>query len=83
MRHFEEKHGEKKKHGGTGVYEKALEILGDTYKEQTLWLLKSVAATFELLKRFKNLTWSHHLEVSSLKTVEIVPDKKLPQGRMQ
>lgn len=72
-----------KRHYGDGLYKNALGIFGEEYKEQTLRLLKSISENIPLLKRFNKLTWSHHMEVASLKTVEIVKDKKLPQGRMQ
>lgn len=51
-------------------------------EEQTLRRQKMLSELFEMLLRSNKLSWWHHLEVSSLKLVEIVPDKKLPKGRV-
>lgn len=68
-----------KRHYGDGLYEKAEKITG--LDERTLEGLKQIANHFEITLRNVNLTWSHHKEVSSLKLIETVKDKKLPQGR--
>ena len=81
MHHFEEEHGKNKKYKGTGLYEKAEEILN--YDYQHFAKLKYMAELFKFTQRCVNLTWAHHYEVSSLKLVETVKDMKLPQGRMQ
>jgi N6-adenosine-specific RNA methylase IME4 len=61
-----------KSHYGDGLYAEAARVLG--LEEQTLRLQHSMAAKFELLIRINNLSWNHHREVSSLKTLS--EDKK-------
>lgn len=68
MNHFEEEHGEKKKYGGTGLYEEAQRIL--ELDQNYLRQAKSLAEQFTLLDRSNNLSWRHHYEVASLKTIE-------------
>ena len=70
-----------KKHYGDGLYEKAEQITG--IDQRTLEDHKRIASLFEFTWCHVNLSWWHHREVSSLKTIEIVKDRKLPQGRMQ
>ena len=68
VNHFEEEHGGNKKYGGTGLYKRAAELLG--VEEQTLRVFKSLSETLPLLIRINNLTFNHHREAASLKTIE-------------
>jgi len=61
-----------KRHYGDGLYKEAAGILG--IGESQLRSLKSCADLFELCLRKHNLTWSHHYEVTSIKS--IFEDKK-------
>jgi hypothetical protein len=70
-----------KKHYGDGLYKEAERILG--IDNRTLENIKQISERFEFTLRSVNLSWSHHLQVASIKTIEIIPDKKLKQGRMQ
>jgi N6-adenosine-specific RNA methylase IME4 len=70
-----------KTHYNDNVYKEAEKILGVSYNY--LVMQKFMAELFGLLNRFSNLDWTHHYQVSSLKTIETVKDKKLKQGRMQ
>lgn len=81
MNHFEAEHGKNKKYEGTGLYEKA-EWLTEIPKN-SLMKFKSITDLFEFCHRRQNLTFEHHRTVAYLKKVEVVKDKKLPQGRMQ
>ena len=57
-----------KSHYGDGLYKKAAEILG--IEEQSLRRSAMLANQFELLHRCNNLSWTHYLQVSSIKTIE-------------
>jgi len=70
-----------KSHYGDGLYEQAAEIVELEYGY--LRDLKYVSEMFELSARADKLSFRHHREVASIKSIEIVPDKKLKQGRMQ
>jgi hypothetical protein len=70
-----------KRHYRDGLYGEAEGITG--IEQRTLEDLKRISNLFEITLRHVNLTWSHHREVASLRTIETVKDKKLPQGRMQ
>jgi len=64
-----------KRHYGDGLYEKAAGILG--LEEQTLRLHASMADRFQLLMRVNNLSWDHHRQVASIKTLAEADDGKL------
>lgn len=64
-----------KRHYGDKLYERAAALLG--CDENTLRQYKSMAERFELLVRTNNLSWRHHYEVASIKTVDEPPDGKL------
>jgi len=65
-----------KRHYGDGVYEKAAKVLG--YQEQSLKQFKGMASLYGDQKfRRLNLSWAHHQEVASLKTIEETEDGKL------
>ena len=70
-----------KRHYGDGLYKEAEIITG--VEQRTLEDLKRISGLFEITLRHVNLSWSHHREVSSLKLIETIKDKKLSQGRMQ
>ena len=57
-----------KRHYGDGLYKKAVRIL--RLEAQTLRHYKRLSDTIELCLRKHNLTWQHHMEVASLKTIE-------------
>jgi hypothetical protein len=59
-----------KRHYGDGVYREAAQILD--YDENKLRQYKSLSERFELLLRSNNLSWRHHYEVASLKTIKEV-----------
>lgn len=63
-----------KNHYGDGLYEEAEKVSGVPYR--TLENLKQISDKFEITRRHVNLSWSHHYEVSSLKTIEIDDDDK-------
>lgn len=56
-----------KKHYGDKLYERAAAITGA--EEKTLRNFKSIAATVELSRRRDKLSWAHHAEAASLKTI--------------
>lgn len=56
-----------KRHYGDGLYEEAARILD--VSEGDLRNMKSLASRFELSARTDNLSWRHHYEVASLKTI--------------
>ena len=70
------KHGKNKKHGGTGLYEKAEWLTN--LPNGSLRNYKWIAELFKLSQRRDNLSYEHHRTVSSIKKIEIVEDKKLP-----
>ena len=64
-----------KRHYGDKLYKESANILG--LEEQTLRRYKSMANTFSLLIRINNLSWQHHLEVSSIKKIKTLKNGKL------
>jgi len=64
-----------KRHYGDGLYKKASAILG--YQEQSMKQFKILADSFDIKFRRLNLSWAHHQEVASLKTIEEDEDDKL------
>ena len=70
-----------KRHYGDNVYKEAEKILGIGY--QYLSQQKNLSDLFEFIDQSINLSWRHDYEVASLKSIEIVKDKKLKQGRRQ
>ena len=81
MNHFEDEHGKKKKYTGTGLYQEAERITGYAYGH--LADMKRVSEIIGFTVRTVNLSYNHHKAVASIKRIETVQDKKLPQGRMQ
>jgi vacuolar-type H+-ATPase subunit H len=65
----------------TEQHKEAEKIMG--LERNTFERYKYLSSLFEIFIRIKNLSWSHHFEVASLKTIEIVKDKTLKQGRMR
>jgi hypothetical protein len=63
---------------GDRLYERAAGVLG--LEEQTLRLYRSQSETLPLLIRINNLTWNHHREVASLKTIAELAPKLRPGG---
>lgn len=57
-----------KSHYGDGTYQEAERILGADY--QYLARQKRIAELFKIRNRFLNLSWVHHYEVASIKTLE-------------
>ena len=70
-----------KTHYGDGLYKEAALIIG--YDNRTLEDFKNISEKFEFTLRNVNLSYNHHKQVTSIKEIEIVKDKKLKQGRMQ
>jgi len=64
-----------KKHYGDGLYEEAEGILG--YEYQTLARAKRMSELFEIKCRHLNLSFEHHVQVASVKTIEIDNKGKL------
>jgi len=64
-----------KTHYGDKLYEKAAAVLG--LDEQTLRQFRMLADNMPLLRRRNNLTWGHHREVASLKTIREREDGQL------
>jgi hypothetical protein len=57
-----------KSHYGDGLYEKAAEVVG--VDKPQLMNLKSISDKFQISQRCENLSWCHHRELASLKTLE-------------
>jgi N6-adenosine-specific RNA methylase IME4 len=64
-----------KSHYGDGLYKQAAEITGQS--EGTLRQYASLSSQFELLARTNNLSYRHHYEVASIKTIVEGTDGKL------
>jgi len=65
-----------KRHYGDGLYQKAAGILGCA--EGDLRNMKYIAEQFQLSVRTDKLSWRHHYEVASLKTI-----KETEKGKLQ
>lgn len=64
-----------KRHYGDGLYKQAAELTG--MQTNTLERYASLSNTMETFIRIKDLTWSHHQEVASLKLIATADDGKL------
>jgi hypothetical protein len=62
-----------KRHYGDGLYQEAEKIPGVPYND--LARFKRVSEQFEISRRQLNLTYSHHIEVASIKQITEVKGK--------
>lgn len=57
-----------KSHYGDGLYQEAEKVLG--IDKRTAEDLKMISERFQITERSVNVTWSHHRQVASIKTIE-------------